>query len=96
MKIAITLLLTYAMYLGTVLSGIWSIVEFLIYLVKDNPFNWWSIWMIIIFGVLGSLFFILGFILSVPDKNNASKQENTNTDSRFEQRLKAMNEKRNS
>ena len=23
--------------------GIWAIVEFILYLVKDNPFNWWSV-----------------------------------------------------
>jgi undecaprenyl pyrophosphate phosphatase UppP len=29
-------------------SAIWAVVSFLIYLVKDKEFNWWSIWLIII------------------------------------------------
>lgn len=31
--------------MGFLLSGfgIWAVVEFILYLVKDNPFNWWSV-----------------------------------------------------
>lgn len=36
---------------------IWSIVEFLIYLVKDSMFNWWSI------GILSALIFVLMILI---------------------------------
>ncbi len=29
--------------IGVAFSFIWMIVEFLIYLIKDLPFNWWSV-----------------------------------------------------
>lgn len=38
--------------------GIWAIVEFILYLVKDNPFNWTSLVLTIVAFVLE----IVGFI----------------------------------
>ncbi len=43
--------------------GIWAIVEFILYLVKDNPFNWWSLWLTIA-AVIGELFFMVKMIFS--------------------------------
>mgnify|MGYP001245662438 CR=1 FL=1 len=37
--------------------GIWAIVEFILYLVKDNPFNWLSLWLTI--GALVTTIFLL-------------------------------------
>lgn len=34
-------------------GGIWAIVSFILYLVKDQPFNWTSIWVCVIGIVLG-------------------------------------------
>lgn len=28
--------------------ALWAAIEFVIYLVKDIPFNWWSVWIILI------------------------------------------------
>lgn len=47
-------------YMVTYICGIWAIVEFVIYLVKDDPFNWWSIVFIVIFAICTFLFW-LGF-----------------------------------
>lgn len=38
--------------------GIWVIVEFILYLVKDNPFNWWSLYLALITTVI-QLFFMI-------------------------------------
>lgn len=37
--------------------GIWAVVEFILYLVKDNPFNWTSLWLTIVAFVLEAIFF---------------------------------------
>lgn len=55
--------LTIISYFGGAISFIWAIVEFILYLVKDKEFNWWSVWCIIIFSVLSILFFILSTIV---------------------------------
>ena len=44
-------------------AGIWAVVEFVLYLVKDNPFNWTSLWLTIILLVV-ELFFMLKTVLS--------------------------------
>ncbi len=34
------------------LGGIWAIIEFFLYLAKDDPFNWWSVALAAAGGVL--------------------------------------------
>ncbi len=48
MKVILTTILATLAHLGSVVSCIWAIVEFILYLVKDKVFNWWSVWMILI------------------------------------------------
>ena len=51
-----------AVVVGTVLTQIaliWVAVEFILYLVKDNEFNWTSVWALSIMGGLTVIFFIL-------------------------------------
>ena len=43
--------------------GIWAIVEFILYLVKDNPFNWTSLTLTII-AFVGEIFFMIRSMLS--------------------------------
>jgi hypothetical protein len=52
------------MVMSTLLTifGIWAIVEFILYLAKDNPFNWTSLWLTIIAFVLEVYFFIKSFL----------------------------------
>jgi hypothetical protein len=38
--------------------GIWAIVEFILYLVKDNPFNFTSLWLTIA-AFVGEIFFFV-------------------------------------
>jgi hypothetical protein len=41
--------------------GIWAIVEFILYLVKDNPFNFTSLWLTISAFVLDVFFLFNAF-----------------------------------
>lgn len=43
MKIILMFLTIVIAYIGITASAIWAIVEFILYLVKNDPFNWWSI-----------------------------------------------------
>jgi len=42
--------------------GIWAAVEFIIYLVKDIPFNWLSVWFLGA-AIGGEAFFLIKLIL---------------------------------
>ena len=42
--------------LGILVSCIWVVVEFTLYLVKDKEFNWWSIWAIPILTIASFVF----------------------------------------
>ena len=46
--------------LGFLASGFaaWAVVEFILYLVKDNPFNWTSVWLLVVAIVLEVYYFI--------------------------------------
>jgi len=48
------------MIAGFAASGFaaWAIVEFILYLVKDNPFNWTSLWLLGTAIVLEIIFFV--------------------------------------
>ncbi len=54
----LTILLTGVLFSG---FGIWTIVEFILYLVKDNPFNWWSLGLTIGVFVLNIFFSIMSW-----------------------------------
>lgn len=51
------------MGLLTSVFGIWAIVEFILYLVKDNPFNWWSL-VLTIMAVVGEIYYFIKTALS--------------------------------
>jgi hypothetical protein len=42
------------------LGGIWALVEFILYLVKDDPFNWWSV-ALAVAGVVVAILNLLAF-----------------------------------
>lgn len=44
--------------------GIWAIVESILYLVKDDPFNFISLWLTVISFVLCMVFFVKLFFSS--------------------------------
>lgn len=43
--------------------GMWAIVEFILYLVKDNPFNWWSLGLAIT-AFVGEIYYFIRIALS--------------------------------
>ena len=49
-------ILTAIMHILTIVFMIWAIVEFLLYLVKDDPFDWRSVIGIVIFLILEIIF----------------------------------------
>ena len=62
-KLAINMVLT--MLVGFIASamGIWAIVEFILYLVKDNPFNWTSVVLTVV-GIIASIIMFFKTALS--------------------------------
>ena len=87
-------------YLGlAILSGIsfaiceiWVIVSFLLYMVKDEPFNWFVFWVGI--GSLLSmiLFHILNAISTVKERKSNPYTYQNRGKSKFQERLEAAQE----
>ena len=99
MKPLLTGALAFIFYFGSCASCVWAIVEFILYLVKDKIFNWWSVWLAVIFGVLALVMFIVIAIFSAKTRSDSYKRflENRSTSfpqSRFEKRLAEMEEQR--
>lgn len=55
----IQIILTGIFYLSFIVSAIWAVVEFILYLAKDDPFNWMSVWSTIIGFVLMIVAFVM-------------------------------------
>ena len=66
MKSIIAVSIATVSYLGAVISVIWALVEFILYLVKDKEFNWLSLWMILALSVIA----ILSIMISAYFKKN--------------------------
>lgn len=93
MKILITLLLQIIAYAGGIVSSIWAIIEFIVYLVKDHPFNWWSVWTILICIGVGIVCFFANLIFMTKNKSEnrfENRFNNSGTNNRFSQRLEEM------
>lgn len=71
-------------YFGITISIIWAFVEFVLHLVKDKEFNWWSVWMILICIISAIVFGISAMVIAVQEKLNAPKRAL----SKFSQQLK--------
>lgn len=65
------------------ISGIWSIVSFIIYLVKDIPFEWWVLWVCIITTVFFYGFTILVAIMRAKQALDEDKLIREFNDKRF-------------
>ncbi len=83
---------------STYVTPIWAVVEFILYLVKDKPFNWWSVYLFIIsVALLISCVFIMAIVIHKEEKNivkntfnifNKKPREN-----RFQKKMREMMEK---
>lgn len=87
MKVLLTGVLAFIAYFGSVVSCVWAIVEFILYLVKDKIFNWWSVWSILLCAGLALFIFILSIVLIAKEKKDGIKNFQGKTMSRFNQRL---------
>jgi|SRR6188508_176488 len=88
MKVVISLIITILSYISIGICSIWSIVSFLIYLVKDIPFNWWSLWSIIISIVVMIVSLVLTAVFKAVNHNKVYTQHIDNKPkSRWELRL---------
>jgi len=75
-------------YFGSAASCVWAVVEFILYLVKDKEFNWWSVWMILICGVIAIVFIFTAAITDAKEKVSAAKF--TPKKSTFQEKLEKM------
>jgi len=94
MKKLITLALGLISYFGSAASCVWAVVEFILYLVKDKEFNWWSVWMILICGVIAIVFLFIAAITEAKEEIEASKLAPKK--SKFQEKLEKMAEERKS
>lgn len=53
MKGAIVIFLPFILYCLSIVGAIWTVVEFILFLVKDYPFNWWVMWVTVVLLVIG-------------------------------------------
>lgn len=86
MKYILAGLFTIVSYFGILVSGIWAIVSFIVYLVKDKPFQWWSIGSI---GICTVLLFVSVFIAAYVKAVAEVKRK-----SKWQQRLEEIREKK--
>lgn len=59
MKLIVSAILLYLSVIAANVAAFWAVVEFVLYLVKDHVFNWWSVWTLIISIVLSLIFAVL-------------------------------------
>jgi phosphotransferase system glucose/maltose/N-acetylglucosamine-specific IIC component len=104
MKVVSTILMAVVAYFGITVSCIWSVVEFILYLVKDKEFNWWSVYSIFICLFTSLFLVIISFIFAYLNgkKSVEEKSKFNGTDtvipkrSKFQERLEAMQKERDS
>lgn len=73
-------------YIGICVCSIWAIVSFIIYLVKDIPFNWWSVWTFLICCFVT----FCGFVLSAIYGAKEARKETDGVVNKWQQRIKEM------
>ncbi len=70
------------------ITALWSAIEFVIYLFKDIPFNWWSLWGFIISVIVANAsLFIQDYISRRDTKQELDNIQKPPKKSRFQERL---------
>lgn len=82
--------------IGINISALWILVEFILYLVKDDKFNWMSVWLLITFVVVMIVNVIIAAIdaKKYNDKLFESLSGRKTTKSKWQQRMEEMAIKR--
>ena len=88
--------LTIMSYLGLIGGIVWAIVSFIIYLVKDEPFHWGSLWLTGVSLVAMIFFFIWMSVSQHKYKAKRKSEAPQKAMSKFQQRLAEMEAKRSS
>ena len=70
MKIISLLIIQWIAVVSANIAFLWAIIEFILYLVKDKSFNWWSVWYFIISVVIALV--CLVFALVVKSKHRTT------------------------
>lgn len=91
-KAVILFLIELAAVIGSVVSFVWAIVEFIIYLVKDLPFHWRSVYCFIACVVIAVVTVIYSGYLST--KKGAEFKTPYKNNSKFKQRMEEIEVKR--
>jgi len=78
--------------IGVYAGVFWSLIEFILYLVKDKPFNWDSIYTIAWCIVIVILFFILGTFSEAKEEQDNKRMDKfyPKKKSNFQERLDRM------
>jgi len=85
------ILLLVAVVLAIIIANVsllWAIVELIIYLVKDDPFNWYSVWLTVIGYILSIGLYIISVLKE--SKHLEAKRELSkirNKKSKWQERL---------
>ena len=94
MKIISLLIIKSIAVVSANVTFLWGIIEFILYLVKDKAFNWWSVWCFIISVVIALVCVV--FALIVKSKSRTTSINTGRFKSKFQQRLEEMEQKRKS
>lgn len=89
MKVFFALIFQIVAYIGCMICGVWALIAFILYLAKDIPFEWWSLWSLIGCIVLSIILLIINawivFLNDQPDNPGTYK-------SNFQKRLEKKQE----
>jgi len=92
MKTITTMIIMIISYIGCAVTPIWAIVEFILYLVKDREFNWWSVWTFIISIIVA----IVSVTIMASIKSKINIGDFKRKTSKFQERLDLMKKERES
>lgn len=74
--------------IGAILSVIWAVVEFILYLAKDKAFNWWCIWTLIICVLLPIVVSVITLLKTVKNNSFSSPGKKSAFQMRLEEEMK--------
>lgn len=80
---------------GAILSIIWAMLEFILYLVKDKAFNWWCIWSFIICILLGIVVSVSTLLKAFKNNSFSSPGKKSAFQIRLEEEMKKRIEEQN-
>lgn len=90
MQVAVLVLLLLT-NVGVSASLLWTIVEFIMYLVKDDKFNWWSVGTVLICYFS---YFLLSLWEALLKEQKLQQFTHVNYTGKFQERLEAMQKQR--